>query len=217
VRKIKPFIYLLKISFTNMAKRISTISLKLRKRIKIYFIALFLLVLLLIFFSEYWLYVGFDVNLEKSIISNLHQSIPTNYPDIVLYIFSNNYYIALNFLIPIIGLYNLIEVMSETSKVFSTISIETSNQLGLNPYFIAAYLILFTIFNPFFYFFGILEFLGYALTISQGTYLVIYFIRSILRRDFSDFKNELIYTVFIIILSAIILLLAAALEALTLV
>lgn len=200
-----------------MSKRSSIIIGKLRKRLKIYLIVLFILVLLLVFTSEYWLYVGFDVKQEEAIISNIKESTPTSYSNIVLFIFSNNYLIALSFLIPVLGIINMVEVMSETSKIFSTYALEVSNYTEISPFLISAFLVFFTIFNPFSYFFGILEFLGYSLTVAQGIYLIISIIIAISRKNVKEFSNELIYTLFIIFLSAIVLLAAASLEALAII
>jgi len=85
---------------------------RLRKRILIYVAMNFVLVVLLILFSEYWLTRGFDVSAVGAEYNNVRNPIASmNYFSKIVAIFSNNYFIALLFIIPALSFLFLIGVI----------------------------------------------------------------------------------------------------------
>gem|GEM_PF-413953 len=134
--------------------------------------------------------------------------------NIFLSIFRNNYYIALNFIAPIAGQIFFIAVMYSTAEIFAARSIQIGQNASISPYFVAFIYIFTLMFSPTVFFFGFLEFLGYALALVQSINLINSAIKSIRSKDLSMVYNELKFTILMVVIIAIVLLLAAYLESL---
>jgi len=134
--------------------------------------------------------------------------------EIFVAIFRNNFYIALNLIPPLAGQVFFFAVMYSTAEIFASRSIQIGENLSISPYLVVIMYIFSLMFSPDVYFFGFLEFLGYALALTQSFNLVISAISSFRKRDLNPIYNELKFTVLIIIAIAIVLLVAAFLESL---
>lgn len=186
---------------------------RLRKRILVYVAMNFVLIALLILFSEYWLGVGFDVNSVGNEYNSVRNPIVSmSYFSKILAIFSNNYSIALLFIIPVLSFLFLIAVMFNTSLFFAYLSVIASTYYNLSPSTIAPLLIISPILSPRELFFGFFEFLGYSLTFLQSIYIIIYLVKSLVSGKIKELEYEAYYTIFIIIFSAFVLFAAATME-----
>jgi len=186
---------------------------KLKKRLLMYILVTLLLGLLLFGFIVYWLNTEFNVEQTQESLKEIRsEAREKNIYERTLMIVSNNYKISILFVPPAIGWIIFTIVWSNTGKAFASdiISMQKTN-MTISEMEIA---FLFVIYILFFSGFGFLELLGYALTISQGFYLIKYAIISIRERKLEKFMGEIYYTVFIILVAGLILLLAAFLEAL---
>jgi hypothetical protein len=192
---------------------IEIISYRLKKRILVYVATVFAMLFLLILFSELWINMGFDINQVASDYNSVRTPIASmGYIFRIFAIFSNNYFIALLFMIPILDFLYLVGVMFNTALYFAYFSVVTAKSVNASPYTIAPFIVISPILQPYQLFFGFFEFLGYALTFSQGIYILIYLIKGIVSGNINELKNEGIYTVFIILFSAFILFAAATME-----
>jgi hypothetical protein len=186
---------------------------KLRKRILIYVAMNFVLVVLLILFSEYWLTRGFDVSAVGAEYNNVRNPIASmNYFSKIVAIFSNNYFIALLFIIPALSFLFLIGVMFNTSLFFAYFSVLASSYYQISPYVAAPILVMTPILSPRELFFGFFEFLGYSLTFVQSIYIIVYLVKSLIEGRIKELQYEAYYTVFVIAFSAFILFAAATIE-----
>jgi len=134
--------------------------------------------------------------------------------EIFVAIFRNNFYIALNLIPPLAGQVFFFAVMYSTAEIFASRSIQIGENLSISPYLVVIMYIFSLMFSPDAYFFGFLEFLGYALALTQSFNLINSAISSFKKRDLNPIYNELKFTVLIIIAIAIVLLVAAFLESL---
>lgn len=131
--------------------------------------------------------------------------------EILLSIFKNNYSISLRLLPPIAGPIYFLVTMYFTSEIFAARALnETGDKLAAS---LLVFLnILALMFLPQAFFFGFLEFFGYAITLSQGFYLIRSAMNSLSLKSLKPLVNELKYTFFIVILAAFVLFFAAYLE-----
>jgi hypothetical protein len=104
--------------------------------------------------------------------------------------------------------------MYNTAEFFAYYSIIRAEEWNIDPSLASLIITIFLIFSYPAYFFPFLEFLGYSLTFSQGLILLARGVKTIFKGNIKEFLSEIYYTIFIIILAAVVLLIAAYLEAL---
>jgi len=185
-----------------------------RKRLAAYFLATILIGVILVSMSSLRIATN-AINQERVQSTEKELSKIRNQTQIEIFfsIFKNNYFIALNFLPPIAGPVFFVLVMYSTSEIFAARSIELSNNT-ISPYLISLLYVFTLMFSPAALFFGFLEFLGYAIALSQSFYLIGSAIRSIKERQITILTNELKFSVYTALIIALVLLLAAYLESL---
>jgi hypothetical protein len=199
IKKASPFIYILK---------------KFKKRIPYYILFTILLILIFEVFILAWLIQGVNVSkVEKERDELMKQIEEKNLYEKTQFIFSNNYRISLLFIPPILGIFFFTIVMYNTAEFFAYYSIALAAQKNIDPSLASLMIIISLIFSYPTLFFPFLEFLGYSLTFAQGLILLAKGIKTIFRGNIREFLGETYYTIFIIILAAIILFIAAYLEA----
>ncbi len=185
-----------------------------KKRLTTYILVTFLIAILLITFGS--LFIAFNAINEKRVAeAEEHLENIRSKPRIEIFfsIFTNNYIISLNFLPPLVGQIFFVTVMYHTSEILAMRISEISNSTSES--FLFLFLVVFSLmFNPYSYFFGFLEFLGYSLTLSQSFFLISSSLKSIRNRNLQYLIDELKFTFLIVVASAIVLLLAAYLESL---
>jgi hypothetical protein len=186
-----------------------------RRRILYYILFTILLFLIFEIFILAWLIQGVNVESVEKELNQLRSSIEKkNLAEKTLFIFSNNYRISLLFIPPMVGIIFFVNVMYNTAEFFAYYSVSFANEYKIDPAFASLVIILSLIFSYNSFFFPFLEFLGYSLTFSQGLILLAKGVNVIFRGGIKEIVNEIYYTIFIIILAAIVLFIAAFLEAL---
>ena len=200
IKKASPFNYILK---------------KFKKRIPYYILFTILLILIFEVFILAWLIQGVNVSKVEKELDELSKQIEKkNLYEKTQFIFSNNYRIALLFVPPILGIFFFTIVMYNTAEFFAYYSIIRSEEWNIDPSLASLIITISLIFSYPAYFFPFLEFLGYSLTFSQGLILLARGVKTIFKGNIKEFLSEIYYTIFIIILAAVVLLIAAYLEAL---
>jgi uncharacterized membrane protein YciS (DUF1049 family) len=200
IKKASPFNYILK---------------KFKKRIPYYILFTILLILIFEVFILAWLIQGVNVSKVEKELDELSKQIEKkNLYEKTQFIFSNNYRISLLFVPPILGIFFFTIVMYNTAEFFAYYSIIRSEEWNINPSLASLIITISLIFSYPAYFFPFLEFLGYSLTFSQGLILLARGVKTIFKGNIKEFLSEIYYTIFIIILAAVVLLIAAYLEAL---
>ncbi|MDT7865006.1 MAG: hypothetical protein RQ922_03895 [Thermoproteota archaeon] len=188
---------------------------KFKKRIPYYILFTIFLFLIFEVFILVWLIQGVNVNKVKGELDELSKQIEKkNVYEKTQFIFSNNYRISLLFIPPIIGIFFFTVVMHNTAEFFAYYSIIRAEEWNIDPSLASLIITISLIFSYPAYFFPFLEFLGYSLTFSQGLILLAKGVKTIFKGNIKEFLSEIYYTIFIITLAAIILLIAAYLEAL---
>jgi uncharacterized membrane protein YciS (DUF1049 family) len=200
IKKASPFNYILK---------------KFKKRIPYYILFTILLILIFEVFILAWLIQGVNVSKVEKELDELSKQIEKkNLYEKTQFIFSNNYRISLLFVPPILGIFFFTIVMYNTAEFFAYYSIIRSEEWNIDPSLASLIITISLIFSYPAYFFPFLEFLGYSLTFSQGLILLARGVKTIFKGNIKEFLSEIYYTIFIIILAAVVLLVAAYLEAL---
>jgi uncharacterized membrane protein YciS (DUF1049 family) len=200
IKKASPFNYILK---------------KFKKRIPYYILFTILLILIFEVFILAWLIQGVNVSKVEKERDELSKQIEKkNLYEKTQFIFSNNYRISLLFVPPILGIFFFTIVMYNTAEFFAYYSIIRAEEWNIDPSLASLIITIFLIFSYPAYFFPFLEFLGYSLTFSQGLILLARGVKTIFKGNIKEFLSEIYYTIFIIILAAVVLLVAAYLEAL---
>jgi len=200
IKKASPFNYILK---------------KFKKRIPYYILFTILLILIFEVFILAWLIQGVNVSKVEKERDELSKQIEKkNLYEKTQFIFSNNYGISLLFVPPILGIFFFTIVMYNTAEFFAYYSIIRSEEWNIDPSLASLIITISLIFSYPAYFFPFLEFLGYSLTFSQGLILLARGVKTIFKGNIKEFLSEIYYTIFIIILAAVVLLIAAYLEAL---
>jgi hypothetical protein len=200
IKKTSPFNYILK---------------KFKKRIPYYILFTILLILIFEVFILVWLIQGVNVNKVKGELNELVEQIEKkNVYEKTQFIFSNNYRISLLFIPPILGIFFFTVVMYNTAEFFAYYSILRAEEWKIDPSLASLLITIYLIFSYPAYFFPFIEFLGYSLTFSQGLILLAKGVKTIFKGNIREFLSEIYYTIFIIILAAVVLLIAAYLEAL---
>jgi uncharacterized membrane protein YciS (DUF1049 family) len=200
IKKASPFNYILK---------------KFKKRIPYYILFTILLILIFEVFILAWLIQGVNVSKVEKERDELSKQIEKkNLYEKTQFIFSNNYRISLLFVPPILGIFFFTIVMYNTAEFFAYYSIIRSEEWNIDPSLASLIITISLIFSYPAYFFPFLEFLGYSLTFSQGLILLARGVKTIFKGNIKEFLSEIYYTIFIIILAAVVLLIAAYLEAL---
>jgi uncharacterized membrane protein YciS (DUF1049 family) len=200
IKKASPFNYILK---------------KFKKRIPYYILFTIILILIFEVFILAWLIQGVNVSKVEKERDELSKQIEKkNLYEKTQFIFSNNYRISLLFVPPILGIFFFTIVMYNTAEFFAYYSIIKAEEWNIDPSLASLIITIYLIFSYPAYFFPFLEFLGYSLTFSQGLILLAKGVKTIFKGNIKEFLSEIYYTIFIIILAAVVLLIAAYLEAL---